>query len=66
MKNTSMQNIVDIEIQGRTIEEAVRKALKQLKVKREQVRIEVVSEGESGLFGMHGAKPAKIRVIYKK
>jgi spoIIIJ-associated protein len=51
-----------IEIEGRTVEEAIKKALKELKLARNKVKIEVQSEGEKGLFGMPGAKPAKIKV----
>lgn len=51
-----------IEIEGKTVEEAVKKALKELKLPRDKVKIEVLSEEEKGLFGMPGAKPAKIRV----
>jgi spoIIIJ-associated protein len=51
-----------IEVEGRTEEEAIRKALKILKLPRSKVKIEVVSEEEKGLFGMPGAKPAKVRV----
>ncbi len=55
-----------IEIEGRTVKDAVKKALKELKAHRSQVIIEVVSEEEKGLFGMQGAKPAKVRVSIKK
>lgn len=55
-----------IEIEGRTIEEAIKKALQELKVPREKVKIEILSEGLKGLFGMRGAKPAKIRVSIVK
>ena len=51
-----------IEIEGKTVELAIKKALKELKLPREKVKIEVLSEEERGLFGMPGAKPAKIRV----
>ncbi len=51
-----------IEIEGKTVEEAVKKALKELRLPRDRVKIEVLSEEEKGLFGMPGAKPAKIRV----
>lgn len=51
-----------IEIKGKTIEEAVKKALKQLKLPRSKVKIEVLSEEEKGLFDMPGARPAKVRV----
>jgi spoIIIJ-associated protein len=53
---------LSIEIEGKTVEEAIKKALKVLKLPRDKVRIEVVSEEQKGLFGMPGAKPAKVRV----
>jgi len=51
-----------IEVEGVTVEEAIQKALQALKLPRSKVRIKVLAEGEKGLFGMSGAKPAKIRV----
>lgn len=57
-----MRNKISIEVEGKTIEEAVQKGLKILKAKRENVRIEVLAEEEKGLFGMAGARPAKVRV----
>ncbi|MCM8780474.1 MAG: Jag N-terminal domain-containing protein [Candidatus Omnitrophica bacterium] len=51
-----------LEFEGNTPEEAIKKALKTLKLPRNQVLIEVVSEEEKGLFGMPGGKLAKIRV----
>jgi len=52
----------EIEIEGKTVEEAVKKALKQLKLPRKSVRIEILSDEQKGLFGMAGAKSAKVRV----
>jgi predicted RNA-binding protein Jag len=57
-----MKRDISIEIEGNTVEEAIKKALTELRLRRSQVRIEVLSEEEKGLFGMPGAKPAKIRV----
>lgn len=51
-----------IEVEGKTEEEAIKKALRILKLPRNKVKIEVVSEEKRGLFGMPGAKPAKVRV----
>jgi len=51
-----------IEVEGRTVKEAIKKALKELKLPRDKVIIQVLSEEQGGLFGMPGAKPAKIRV----
>lgn len=57
---------ISIEIEGKTVEEAVKKALKELNLPRDQVKIQVLSEEEKGLFGMPGAKPAKVRVTVAK
>ncbi len=55
-----------IEVEGSTVEEAVQNALKLLKVPRESVDVKVVCEEKKGLFGMEGAKPAKVKVIIKE
>lgn len=57
-----MKSKLSIEVEGKTLEEAVKKALKELRLPRKKVKIEVLSEEERGLFGMQGAKPAKVRV----
>jgi len=57
---------VELEFEGRTIEEAVEKALAELKVNRQDLEVKVLSEEEKGLFGMAGGKPALIRVKLKK
>jgi len=57
-----MEKKLSIEIEGCTVEEAIKKALKELKIPRNKVKIEVLSEEEKGLFGMPGARPAKVRV----
>ena len=51
-----------IEIEGSTVEDAINKAVKQLGVPRESLLIKVVCEEQKGLFGMEGAKSAKIKV----
>jgi spoIIIJ-associated protein len=56
------KNPTQLEVEGKTVEEAVLKALSILKVNRDQIKIKVLSEEQKGLFGMQGAKPAKIRV----
>lgn len=61
-----MKKNLSQEFVGKTVEEAVKKALQELKLPRDKVKIEVLSEEEKGLFGMPGAKPAKIRVTITK
>jgi spoIIIJ-associated protein len=60
-----MKEQLSIEVEGKTVEEAIKKALAELKLPRRKVKIVVLSEEEKGLFGMPGAKPAKIRVSIK-
>ncbi len=57
-----MTSKVKVEVEGKTVEEAIKKALKELKLPRNKVKIEILSEEEKGLFGMPGAKPARVRV----
>jgi spoIIIJ-associated protein len=49
------------EFTGRTVDEATRNALAQLGLRRDQVEIEVLSEGRQGILGV-GAQPARISV----
>jgi len=53
---------ISVEVEGKTVAEAIKKALKELSVPRNKVKIEVLVDEEKGLFGMAGAKPAKVRV----
>ena len=55
-----------IEIEGSTVEDAIKKAAALLKVSRDEIDIKVVCEEKKGLFGMEGAKPAKIKVSVKE
>ena len=48
--------------EAKTVEDAIEKALRKLECSREEVDVKVVSEEKKGLFGMEGAKPAKIKV----
>jgi len=54
-----------IEVEGQTVEEAIKKATEVLNVARESIIVKVVSEEKKGLFGMGGAKPAKIKATLK-
>lgn len=54
-----------IEVTGKTEEEAIRKALVQLGLEREEVSVELLERAKQGFFGI-GASPAKIRVSYEE
>jgi len=49
-----------IEIEGKTIDEAIETACQEFGVPREKLNIEIISEGTTGLFGL-GSKKAKIK-----
>jgi len=57
-----MKKARHIEAEGKTVDEAIEKALQILKLPRNRVKIETLSEEKKGLFGMPGEKPAKVRV----
>lgn len=52
---------------GKTVEEAIRKGLEELKVSRDDVKIEVLEEPSSGgVLGILSAKMAKVRLTVDK
>ncbi len=52
---------------GKTTEEAIRKGLEELKVSRDDVKIEVLEEASSGgVLGILSAKMAKVRLTVNK
>ncbi len=51
----------ELEISAKTVDEATKVALAQLGVSRDEVEIEVIKKGKSGVLGV-GAEDAKIRV----
>jgi spoIIIJ-associated protein len=57
-----MKKVKSVEAEGKTMEEAIEQALQKLKLPRNRVKIESLTEEKKGLFGMAGAKLAKVRV----
>lgn len=55
-----------IEVEAKTVAEAIEKALKILKASRDDIEIQVLAEEKMGLFGMGGGKPVKIRATLMK
>ena len=49
-----------LEVEGKTIDEAIEKACSEFGVPREKLNIEIISDGASGFLGL-GSKKAKIR-----
>ena len=55
-----------IEVEGSTVEDAIQKAMELLGASREDIVVKIVCEEKKGLFGMEGAKTAKIKVSLKE
>jgi spoIIIJ-associated protein len=53
-----------IDIEGKTVEEAVNIGLEKLTLTREEIKIKILSEPHEGLFGMDGPSKAKVRIYY--
>ena len=47
---------------SKTIEDALKEALLELDAKEDEVKVEIIDEPSKGLFGLIGAKDAKIKV----
>lgn len=52
-----------IDVSGKTVEEAIQLALKELAVERDRAVIEVLEEPSRGFLGLLGGKQARVRVV---
>lgn len=55
-----------LEFEGRTTEEAIENACRELNLSKEEMQIEVIEPGSAGIFGLVGGRKAKIRVTLLK
>ncbi|WP_411169318.1 RNA-binding cell elongation regulator Jag/EloR [Clostridium sp. MB05] len=55
-----------LEMTGKSVSEALKNALKELKVTEDKVEYEVIEEGSKGFLNLIGTKPAKILVKVKR
>ena len=53
--------VESLEVSGKTVEEAIERALQQLGLTRDQVEVNVLNKGKSGFLGM-GAEEAVVKV----
>ncbi len=53
------------EFEGKTDQNAIEKACRQLDLTRDQIDIVVIEPGSSGIFGLVGGRKAKIKVTIK-
>ncbi|MGL4654980.1 MAG: RNA-binding cell elongation regulator Jag/EloR [Sarcina sp.] len=54
------------EFTGKTVDEALEKALGELKVSKDKVEYTITDEGSKGFLNLIGSRPAKIKVTIKK
>lgn len=55
-----------IEVNGRTVDEALQTALNELKVDKDKVTVEVIDEASRGFLSFIGVKQARIKVTVKR
>ena len=55
----------ELEKSGKNIDDAIEAGLKELNCSKEDVEIKILDEGTKGLFGLMGAKPAKVLLTIK-
>ncbi|MFA5779754.1 MAG: RNA-binding cell elongation regulator Jag/EloR [Elusimicrobiota bacterium] len=55
----------EIEVTGKTVDEAIEKGLKKLGIDKKAAEIKILDEGKSGLFGLMGFSPARIKISVK-
>ena len=54
-----------LEFDGKDVDAAILTACKELGVKKEKLKYDVISYGSTGIFGLVGVKKARIKVFYK-
>ena len=55
--------MAELEVEGKTVEEAIKTGLEKLGVSKDKVKIKILNEGTSGLFGLMGSKPARVLLV---
>lgn len=55
-----------VEFTGKTVDEALKNALSELKVAKDKVEYTITDEGSKGFLNLIGSKPAKIKVTLRK
>lgn len=55
-----------LEIERTNVEEAIADGLSEMGLSLEEVSIDVLDEGNKGLFGLFGARPARVRLVVRE
>ena len=56
----TIQQYFDLE--GKTTEEAIENACRQLKLTKDEIDVEIIEPGSAGIFGLVGGRKAKVKV----
>jgi spoIIIJ-associated protein len=54
------------EFEGKTAEEAIENACRQLNLTKEEMEIEIIEPGSAGIFGLVGGRKAKVKVTTER
>ena len=65
-KKTKSKNVRSVEVEAVDTKQAIKIGLHKLGVPKEKTRIQILSEGHKGLFGMKGSSLAKVRIEVEK
>jgi spoIIIJ-associated protein len=57
---------MDYEFEGKTTEEALETASRELNIPQEELNFDIIEPGSAGIFGLVGGKRAKIKVTLEK
>jgi spoIIIJ-associated protein len=55
--------MTEYEFEGKTTEEAIQAASRELDIPEEELSIDIIEPGSGGIFGLVGSKNAKIKVV---
>lgn len=55
-----------IEVTGKSVDEAIENALRELNITRDRAIIDIIDEGSKGFLSFIGNKPAKVKVTVKR
>ena len=55
-----------IEVTGKSVDEAIENALRELNITRDRAIIDIIDEGSRGFLSFIGNKPAKVKVTVKR
>lgn len=55
-----------VEITGKSVDEAIENALKELNITKDRAIIDIIDEGSKGFLNLIGNKPAKVKITVKR